>query len=159
MAETAWLTLPRAAEHLDISVDAVRRLVRQGKLPKPIKVRDSLGWVWSDDGTMLGGFRGAPEHGPDGIAIDDILKAAHPLQARASGIYFLLLKKKIIYIGQAVNVFARIGDHARTTKDFDAWTWIPCPRDNLLKLESQYIQWFRPPLNKAGLCGIVVSDD
>lgn len=30
-----WLTLPHAAEHLDVSVDALRRLVRQGKLPQP----------------------------------------------------------------------------------------------------------------------------
>jgi predicted DNA-binding transcriptional regulator AlpA len=32
---TRWLSLPHAAEHLDLSVDALRRLVRQGKLPKP----------------------------------------------------------------------------------------------------------------------------
>lgn len=32
---TSWLSLPRAAEHLDISVDALRRLVRLGKLPQP----------------------------------------------------------------------------------------------------------------------------
>lgn len=31
----AWMSLPRAAEHLDISVDALRRLVRAGKLPQP----------------------------------------------------------------------------------------------------------------------------
>lgn len=30
-----WLSLPRAAEHMDISVDALRRLVRAGKLPQP----------------------------------------------------------------------------------------------------------------------------
>ena len=32
---TRWLSLSHAAEHLDLSVDALRRLVRQGKLPKP----------------------------------------------------------------------------------------------------------------------------
>jgi predicted DNA-binding transcriptional regulator AlpA len=32
---TRWLSLPHAAEHLDLSVDSLRRLVRQGKLPKP----------------------------------------------------------------------------------------------------------------------------
>lgn len=32
---TRWLSLPHAAEHLDISVDSLRRLVRQGKLPQP----------------------------------------------------------------------------------------------------------------------------
>jgi predicted DNA-binding transcriptional regulator AlpA len=32
---TRWLSLPHAAEHLDLSVDSLRRLVRQGKLPPP----------------------------------------------------------------------------------------------------------------------------
>ena len=30
-----WLSLPHAAEYLDLSVDSLRRLVRQGKLPHP----------------------------------------------------------------------------------------------------------------------------
>lgn len=30
-----WLTLPHAAEYLDLSVDSLRRLVRAGKLPPP----------------------------------------------------------------------------------------------------------------------------
>ena len=32
---TRWLSLPHAAEHLDISTDSLRRLVREGKLPQP----------------------------------------------------------------------------------------------------------------------------
>lgn len=32
---TRWLSLPHAAEHLDISTDSLRRLVRAGKLPQP----------------------------------------------------------------------------------------------------------------------------
>jgi hypothetical protein len=32
---TRWLSTPRAAEHLDLSIDSLRRLVRLGKLPPP----------------------------------------------------------------------------------------------------------------------------
>jgi len=32
---TRWLSLPHAAEHLDISTDQLRRFVREGKLPPP----------------------------------------------------------------------------------------------------------------------------
>jgi predicted DNA-binding transcriptional regulator AlpA len=30
-----WLSAPHAAEYLDISIDQLRRFVREGKLPKP----------------------------------------------------------------------------------------------------------------------------
>jgi predicted DNA-binding transcriptional regulator AlpA len=35
VTEARWLSLPHAAEHLDLSVDAFRRYVRQRKLPQP----------------------------------------------------------------------------------------------------------------------------
>lgn len=35
MSDARWLSLAHAAEHLDLSVDAFRRLVRARKLPPP----------------------------------------------------------------------------------------------------------------------------
>jgi len=64
-----------------------------------------------------------------------------------SGVYFLIKSKKVIYVGQTVNVIIRVGTHA-TTKKFDTWHWIPCPRDKLNALERIYIDAFLPPLNR-----------
>jgi predicted GIY-YIG superfamily endonuclease len=73
-----------------------------------------------------------------------ILKAAKPWQS-FTGVYFLISNNKIVYVGQSVNVYARISGHAGKT--FDSFTVIPCPREHLNVLESLYIHMFDPPLN------------
>jgi len=62
------------------------------------------------------------------------------------GVYFLLKDQKVVYVGQALNVLSRIGDHV-ATKDFDEWTWIPVALDMLNATETAYIRHFNPPLN------------
>jgi hypothetical protein len=73
-----------------------------------------------------------------------ILSAAKPWQ-NFTGIYFLIHKNKIVYIGQSVNVYFRISSHSG--KQFDSFTAIPCPKEHLNVLESLYINMFDPPLN------------
>ncbi len=63
-----------------------------------------------------------------------------------SGVYFLIKQDRIVYVGQSVNVFARIGTH-QTDKDFDSIAWLPCDKGVLDKLESIYIHTLQPPLN------------
>ena len=63
-----------------------------------------------------------------------------------SGVYFLIKQDRIVYVGQSVNVFARIGTH-QTDKDFDSIAWLPCDKGILDKLESIYIHTLQPPLN------------
>lgn len=62
------------------------------------------------------------------------------------GIYFLLRAGKIVYVGQAVNVFRRIGDHVGN-KNFDSWSWIKTPKHLLDATERKYINEFCPELN------------
>ena len=76
----------------------------------------------------------------------EIAKAALPWgEVKASGVYFLLEGEKVVYIGQSVNVYARI--HQHTDKRFDRYAFVPCAVDALDKLESLYIHCLRPPLN------------
>lgn len=65
--------------------------------------------------------------------------------AKASGVYFLLDGDEVVYVGQSVNVYSRIGQH--TDKRFDRYAFVPCPVDALNKLESLYIHCLRPRLN------------
>ena len=73
-----------------------------------------------------------------------ILSAAKPWQ-NFTGVYFLIYKNKIVYVGQSVNVYSRMSSH--TNKKFDSFTAIPCPKEHLNVLESLYIHMFDPPLN------------
>lgn len=78
------------------------------------------------------------------VSKKEILSAAKPWEGY-SGVYFLIFKNKIIYVGQSVNVYARISGH--THKKFDSFTVLPCPKEHLNVLESLYIHMFDPPLN------------
>ena len=74
----------------------------------------------------------------------DIVNAANPWEL-ATGVYFLIDSKKIVYVGQSVNVYVRIASHG--DKVFDSFAFIPCDKKTLDSLESLYIHILRPALN------------
>jgi hypothetical protein len=74
----------------------------------------------------------------------EIVSAANPWEL-ATGIYFLIYGDKVIYVGQSVNVYARISQHH--DKLFDSFAFIPCEKNLLDSLESLYIHVLRPSLN------------
>jgi hypothetical protein len=74
----------------------------------------------------------------------EIVSAANPYEL-ATGVYFLVGGDKVIYVGQSVNVYARIAQHH--DKAFDSFAFIPCGKEMLDSLESLYIHVLRPPLN------------
>jgi len=62
-----------------------------------------------------------------------------------SGIYFLVDKEKIIYIGQSVNIPSRLQAHK--DKNFDNVYMLPIPQSALNPVEAALIRYFKPPLN------------
>lgn len=62
------------------------------------------------------------------------------------GIYFLIRKLEIVYIGQSIDVASRISAHERD-KRFDAVSVIRCEADELDAYESLYIWKYQPCLN------------
>jgi len=74
----------------------------------------------------------------------EIVNAANEWEL-ATGVYFLIDGDKVVYVGQSVNVYARIASHH--DKVFERFAFIPCKRDVLDSLESLYIHTLRPPLN------------
>jgi len=86
----------------------------------------------------------AAVHGKALLHEDEIARFAL-LWAKASGVYFLLDGNEVVYVGQAVNVYSRIGQH--TDKQFNRYAFVPCPIDALDRLESLYIHCLRPRLN------------
>ena len=79
---------------------------------------------------------------------EDIVVNSRP-RFDTCGIYFLILKKKIVYVGQSINIYKRLDRH-KGKKEFDSVTFIDCHPDDLTRLEAAYIAKFQPPLNAMG---------
>lgn len=62
------------------------------------------------------------------------------------GIYFLIHRGDLVYIGQSVNAFARLGAHC-SDKEFDAVAFMPVTGD-LDEVEASLIRMFDPKLNR-----------
>lgn len=78
------------------------------------------------------------EHGAD-----DVLRGALPAP-KSCGIYFLIRKGEIVYVGKTTDVFQRLSKHRRDGKLFDAYNFMPCREGQLDELESRYIAAFLP---------------
>lgn len=64
------------------------------------------------------------------------------------GIYFLIRRDVVVYVGQSTSPICRLGQHAFSI-DFDSFMVLPCPRKHLVALEAAYIRMFKPIHNKA----------
>ena len=63
----------------------------------------------------------------------------------ACGVYFLVHAGVVIYVGQSVNVYARVHAHRQEgRKPFDSFAFTPCEKEELDMLESLYIHAMCP---------------
>lgn len=63
------------------------------------------------------------------------------------GVYFLFLDGELVYIGQSLNVTARVEQHVYT-QPFDSWAWLPVPRAQLDAAEQFLIRKYKPRKNR-----------
>lgn len=83
----------------------------------------------------------------DLLSEEEILRTSIPLSP-LRGVYFLLDRGKVVYIGRSVNCYVRIGTHFdECTKVFDSYYVIECKEKELDDLEMQYIGKFMPKYN------------
>jgi len=74
---------------------------------------------------------------------------AFPIACELSGVYCLLKRSKVMYVGQSRNLLARIGTHVKTyRKQFDSILFSSVPLKNLDRVEGFLIRALRPPLNR-----------
>lgn len=69
------------------------------------------------------------------------------------GIYMLIKKEEVVYIGQSKNIKKRIPNHY--DKDFDAIAFAECPKDFLDEIEETMIKRYKPILNIVFITRIV----
>ena len=69
-----------------------------------------------------------------------------------TGIYFLLHNSEIVFVGQSVNILVRVGQHwIQKEKEFDSFSFVPCPAESLNLLQAHFICKFMPKYNSGGL--------
>ena len=82
------------------------------------------------------------------LDLDTILdnrKRAHEI---ITGVYFLIRDLKVVYVGQSVDVIARVGSHrTNRVKQFDEYYFIRCPEEYMNILEAHFIAKLSPAYN------------
>lgn len=80
----------------------------------------------------------------------EIIAASIPFKPLC-GIYFLIKEKKVVYVGQSVNVPTRIASHFHDKqKSFENFAFIECHPDQLDVWETLYIHILKPEQNGKG---------
>ncbi len=161
MADPRWLDAEAAADYISVRVDALPRLVKQGRIPPPVKRGKKMVWDANAIDSVFGPAptliltppvldRSEPFAGLL-LSATQIVEEAKSWEPR-TGIYFLLLRGTIVYVGQSLNVFARLSQHVKD-KTFDSWHWVPCPISQIMAAERAYIQALKPTLNRTMVNG------
>lgn len=80
---------------------------------------------------------------------DEVLSNAVEINSeRLHGIYYLIKDGVIVYVGQSINVYARIGAHiAAYEKDFDSYAFVSVPIEDMNRIETEEILNHRPKYN------------
>lgn len=78
----------------------------------------------------------------------EIVATAISMEPRKRGIYFLILGAEIVYVGQSIDINARLFEHRRGHMSFSRWAWIECAAGSLDPIERAYIDAFLPKHNQ-----------
>lgn len=78
-----------------------------------------------------------------------------PVKKYPPCVYFMVKSGEVFYIGQSINLLARIGYHA-AWKDYDAIFYLPCEKKDLSWMEGAFIRILKPIGN--GDSGPICSD-
>lgn len=77
-----------------------------------------------------------------------IVSTKQDVERNKCGIYFLFDGNEVVYVGQSVNILARINVHlAQEKKAFDAFAFVEYPQDVLNEVEAAYIVKLCPRYN------------
>lgn len=85
------------------------------------------------------------------LDIDELHRAASPLQGARSGVYFLFAGEELVYVGEGWNCLLRVAEHTRkeSTKSFLSWNFLPVDdRYERKALERQLRHQYKPRFNR-----------
>ena len=79
----------------------------------------------------------------DMLLEEEVVAGSHGYKF-ACGVYFLVHAGAVVYVGQSINVYARVHYHEQSGRVFDSFAFTPCEREELDMLESLYIHAMCP---------------
>lgn len=150
-----WVRIKKFCDQTGETDDAVRSNIASGRW---IEGRH---WALAPDGKVMIhklaakiGLRGHDcEHESIFHPLTTIKDRAIPLiqMPVGAGVYFLFYGAELHYVGQAINLMRRIGQHMyEELIPFNRISWVYCDRPDLLRLENAYISILRPAFNRRG---------
>lgn len=156
------LTISEAALRLRVSTKTVRREIADGRIPivavgsarmvyeHELEKYIAAASVQTQQRQYQRKLTKAEQRKATGtlIPLSQIIEKARPY-ASSVGIYFLIDGEEVVYVGQSVNVFARISQHKSEGKKFERWCFLPCSAEQLHDTERRYIEAIAPALNQA----------
>lgn len=84
------------------------------------------------------------------LSAEDIISKSQHTPKPFSGIYFLIWANEIVYVGQSANIPERLLTHVKDgEKQFDSFSYIIVPPQDLDYLEAEYIIRLSPKYNKS----------
>jgi hypothetical protein len=66
---------------------------------------------------------------------------------RTGGVYLLIRRDEIVYVGSSCNVTTRVASHIHKGMKFDRVLWFPLPRKRAMAAEGAITRWLSPRLN------------
>ena len=137
---------------------SIRRLSKAGQFPVPIKISTHTSvWVESELQSYIAAphlhIATPPKPKP---AVPDVYCAMtwpaaglRPVKMDSvikCGVYFLMQRSRVVYVGSSININERVAAHAKT-KQFSRAAWIELPVNQLFEAERNWILTLKPPLN------------
>lgn len=137
------LTIKEAAERCKVCPNTISKLIKEAELI-PVKFPDSRKTYISEND--LEDFINRKRTHRETPHKEEILGCA--VRVPKSGVYFLIDKDEIVYIGMSSNLFARIGRHIFDgDRVFTKYTIIEMPQSDIKRFESELIERYKPKYN------------
>lgn len=85
----------------------------------------------------------------DAVTAELVATAQHSVPLVQCGVYFVMRSGRCVYVGQSVNIYARLSSHS-FLGNLDAVSYLPCAKEDLCWLERHFIDLLLPDMNKDG---------
>lgn len=151
-----WVATPEVQRRVGCSYQAVKAAYKKQLIRAEIGNSGRVSKVWEADLDFISAALApgktvaptAPARKEADARLDMLLRMSRIVEPAVSGVYFLFDAGELVYVGQSINVFARVASHTKAQR-FDRYAFLPCPPGKLLEEEARMIRIFQPRNNRA----------